>query len=188
MKYVLGVFGVLVLLILAIILIFRRAPQPGVNNQTGQKQVVLGEYETKPATVSLVTRGEVTAEEERRAIRITVSRDERVLEVLEGYEEKVLSRQTYPNNEDAYKIFLSALDTAGFSRQQKSEYKDERGVCPMGRRYVYRLQDGSEQILRTWNTSCSAKSGTFGGNGGVTRRLFQEQIPDYSQQTRGVRL
>ncbi len=188
MRYILGVFGVIVLLIFIVILIVRREPTPSTTSQTGNKQVVLADYENKPATASLTTRGEVTAEEERRAIRISVTEEERVLEILEGYNETVVSRQSFANNDKAYKVFLSALDTAGFTREQDTEIKDERGFCPLGKRFVYKLQDGSEQILRTWNTTCAEKQGSFGGNGRTVRRLFEEQIPDYRRLVRDVKL
>lgn len=189
MKYVLSIFGVLVLLVLVILLIFRSGPEPASESvQNGEKVVSLGEYEQKAAVASLTTRGKIVADENRRAIRISVTRNERVLEILEGYEENVLSRHTFPNNDDAYKIFLSALDTAGFSREQETDIKDERGICPLGRRYVYRLQDGPEQVLRSWSTSCSTKQGSFGGNARTIRSLFERQIPEYRQLTRSVKL
>lgn len=189
MKYILGVFGIIVLLLTIIILIVRSGPsQPSGTVQTGKPQIKLGEYETKPATVSMTTRGQVKADETRRAIRISVSQHERVIEVLEGYEENVVSRQTFPNNPEAYKIFLSALTGAGFAREQETDFEDERGVCPFGRRHVFRLQEGSEQVHRTWTTSCRNGRGSFGGNLSITRRLFEQQIPDYTTVIRGVNL
>lgn len=188
MRYILGVFAVIVVLIFAAVLIVRRDPAPRSNVQTGEKQVVLADYETKPATASLTIRGEVTAEEDRRAIRISVSAQERVIEILEGYNESVVNRQTFANNDNAYKVFLSALDTAGFTRQQETDIKDERGYCPHGRRFVYKLQDGSQQVIRTWNTTCSEKKGSFGGNGRTIRNLFEKQIPEYNRLTRDIKL
>lgn len=189
MKYILGVFGVIVLLLLIVILIVRTGPSDPIGDvQTGDRQINLGEYESKPATVSLTTRGEVTADETRRAIRITVNQQERAIEILEGYEETVVSRQTFANNSDAYKIFLSAIKNAGFTRERETEITDERGVCPFGKRYVYRLQDGSEQVHRTWSTSCGRADGSFGGNSSTIRRLFEQQIPEYRTIVRGVRL
>lgn len=188
MKYILGVFGVIVILIFAVILIVRRSPAPTTPAQTGERQVNLADYETKPATAILTTRGEIVGDEERRGIRITVSSQERVIEILRGYNETVDSRQSFSNNGNAFANFLSALDAAGFSREQETDVKDDRGSCPLGRRYDYKLQDGSEEIFRFWNTSCSTKIGSFGGNGNLVRRLFENQIPDYRKLTRDVEL
>lgn len=189
MRYILGVFGIIVLLLLVVILIVRSGPSEPVGEvQTGKPQVNLAEYELKPATVSLTTRGQITADETRRAIRISVSQQERAIEVLEGYDETVVTRQTFPNNREAYKIFLSALSSAGFTREQETEIKDERGVCPFGKRYVFKLQDGSEQVFRAWTTSCRREQGSFGGNSSIARRLFEQQIPDYRTVVRGIRL
>lgn len=189
MRYVLGVFGILILMILAVVLIARRGPnETATTVQTGNKQVSLADYEDKPAMAILTVRGEVTGDEQRRGIRITVSAQERDLEILKGYNETVESRQSFPNNNNAYANFLSALDAAGFSREQATDIKDDRGVCPLGQRYDYKLQDGSEEVFRFWNTSCGSKQGNFGGNGIMVRRLFENQIPDYRILTRGVEL
>lgn len=184
-----GVFGVLVLMIFAVLLIARRGPgDVSTSVQTGKKQVILADYEEKPATVILTIRGEVRGDDERRGIRITVSSPERVLEVLRGYNETVESRQTFANNANAYINFLSALEAAGFTREQATVIKDDRGICPLGLRYDYKLQDGSQEVFRFWNTSCSSKQGSFGGNGSLVRRLFENQIPDYRKLTRQVEL
>lgn len=189
MKYILGVFGVIVLLLVVVILIVRSGPsEPASTVQTGKPQVNLAEYETKPATASFTARGQITADETRRAIRISVSQQERSIEILDGYDESVLSRQTFPNNPDAYKVFLSALSSAGFTREQETEIKDERGVCPFGKRYVYKIQEGSTQAFRAWSTTCRREQGSFGGNSGTVRRLFEQQIPDYRTAVRGIRL
>lgn len=189
MKYILGVFGVIVLLVLLVILILRIGPdQPVVVNQTGEKQVELSQYEDKSATAQITVRGVIRAREEHRAVRISVSPNERVIEIIEGYNENVINRRSYPNTQEAYKVFLSALGHAGFTRQQETDIKDERGVCPLGRRTSYLLQDGSEQVFRTWSSTCSLQSGSFGGNKYMVKELFEKQIPDYSEVTRTIRL
>ncbi|MBA3758789.1 hypothetical protein H0X10_04145 [Candidatus Saccharibacteria bacterium] len=188
MRYIFAVFGVLIIMIFAVILIVRRNPAPVPASQTGKKQVVLGEYENKPVTAQYIRRGEITADEERNAIRVSVSNQERVIEILQGYNETVTKRQTYANNAKAFAIFLSALDSAGFAREKETTITDERGICPTGNRFVYKLQDGTEQILRFWATSCSTKQGSFGGNSVLVRSLFEKQIPDYSTVVRDVKL
>lgn len=188
MRYILGVFAVLVLLILVIILIFRRTPVPTSSVQTGDKQVVLADYTDKPATMEYTMRGAVTAEENRRAIRITVSEQERVIEILSGYNENVERRERFSNNQNAYSNFLIALDKAGFSREQETDIEDERGTCPLGKRFIYKFEEGNDRLFRLWSTSCLGKQGSFGGNESLVRRLFQNQIPDYTTLVRGVRL
>lgn len=189
MKYILGVFGVIVLLILLVILILRIGPdRPVVINQTGEKQAQLSDFEDKSATAQITVRGVIRAREEHRAVRISVSPSERVIEIIEGYDENVIERRAYGNSREAYKVFLSALEHAGFSRQQETEIKDERGVCPLGKRTTYLLQDGSEQVFRTWSSTCSLQSGSFGGNKYMVKELFEKQIPDYSEVTRTIRL
>jgi hypothetical protein len=188
MRYVLGAFGVVVLLILVVLLVARRNPAPTSPTQTGKKQVVVTDFADKSATAQLTMRGEVTGDEDRRSIRISVSKQERVVEILKGYNETVENRQSFSNTDSAYSNFLSALENAGFALEKETSIKDERGVCPLGKRYVYKLVDGSDQVFRLWNTSCGAKQGSFGGDGGLVRTLFQNQIPDYRTLVRGVKL
>lgn len=189
MKYILGVFGVIVLLVLLVVLILRIGPdQPAVINQTGEKQVKLADYEDTSATAQITVRGVIRAREEHRAVRISVSPNERVIEIIEGYDENVINRRTYPNSREAYKVFLSALEHAGFTRKQETDINDERGVCPLGERTTYLLQENSEHVFRTWSSTCSGQSGSYGGNKYMVKELFEKQIPDYREVTRTVRL
>ncbi|MDB5185649.1 MAG: exported protein of unknown function [Candidatus Saccharibacteria bacterium] len=173
------------MLIFVIVLLFNR--DSGTNTQTGNKAVVLADYANKDARAELTQQGKVTAQEKRYSVHMTVSRTERVIEVLQGYDQTVLRRETFSNNESAYSTFIIALDQTGFSREKPSIIKDERGACPLGQRYIYELNDGTSQVLRLWNTSCNTKEGTFGGKSTV-RQLFQEQFPNYGDITRGITL
>lgn len=189
MRYILGVFGVIVLMIFVVVLIARRGPDNSTSaTKTNNLQAVLSDYESKPATVIFTTRGKVIGDEERRGIRITVSRQERVIEILKGYNETVETRQTYTNNDNAFANFLSALGVAGFANEQPTAIKDDRGICPLGRRFDYKLQDGSKEVFRFWNTSCGLRQGSFAGDGLLVRKLFENQIPDYRTVIRGVKL
>lgn len=189
MRYILGVFGVLVLMIFVVVLIARRGPNiTPSSTTTGSKRVVLADYKAKPATVIFTTRGKVTGDEDRRGIRITVSKQERVIEILKGYNEVVENRQSFANNENAFANFLSALEVAGFASEQATDIKDDRGICPLGRRFDYKLQDSNKEVFRFWNTSCGLKLGSFAGDGLVVRKLFENQIPEYRTVIRGVKL
>lgn len=189
MRYILGVFGVIVLLLLIVILIVRGGSNtPTTTGETREKQVVLTDYLDKPATFILNTRGEINADEEHRSIRISVSAAERTVEIMEGYNGTVTTRQTFSNNSNAYQVFLKALDSAGFSREKESSIPDPSGICPLGKLYDYILRDGSQEVMSTWNTSCTKKNGSFGGDGSTVRKLFEAQIPNYSDIVKGTEL
>ena len=136
----------------------------------------------------MTEQGRLVGQGDRRAIAIHISQNERRLEILTGYEEKLLSSQTYPNTPAAYETFLRALEQAGFGRERRTLLVDERGACPLGRRHVYELRDKGEELIRLWGTSCGTREGSFGGNAGVIQQLFQLQIPDYRERTVDVRL
>jgi hypothetical protein len=185
MRYVLGVLAFILVIFLAVALIFGRGgDKTPVTNTTVTKLV---EYADRNSSVSLTTTGKLVGEESRQAVRVIVTPNERRLEILTGYEETVTSVQTYPNTQEAYSNFLSALATAGFEKSRKSTITDPRGQCPTGNRYVYDLSQDGNHISNLWSTSCN-KNGTFAGTGTTIRQLFQLQIPDYSKQITGVKL
>lgn len=185
MRYVLGVIGMIILGIIAFMLFARTTTNQGGNVQTGVKTVVTTDYVNDKSTVSLVQYGEVTANEERRTLKIYVSETERVIQVLEGYEETVQRSQSYSNNREAYESFMKALDFAGFTRK-KITGVGNIDSCPTGSRFVYTLTSEGQEVSSLWNTSCAALAGTLGNNGSLIRSLFKKQIPDYDDVVKGV--
>jgi len=155
---------------------------------TTTPKIVLNEIANTPKEVKFVTQGRIVGNETYREIRITVNRSSRVLEIVEGYENTITSRTVFPNNEDAYKTFLSALADAGFtsSRVYRSTQMPQ-GTCPTGKRYWYQILDGVSFYQSLWSNSCN-NSGTFNGKKSTVSWLFQNQIPDYNKLTQGVRL
>lgn len=186
MKYFLGFLAVLAVGILAIVLLTSGGPaEPG---QPGERQVTLTDYAGTDAVVRLTTQGEIEAKEEHRAIRITVGRDRRNVEVIRGYDGEVIKSQPYDNSQSAYEEFLHALQNAGFANQKDTPLESEEGVCPTGRRYIYEALDNSQEELRLWSTSCSDRQGSFAGEAGLVRQLFEAQIPEYNEFAQDVRL
>lgn len=185
MKYIIGVVAVVVALLLIIFALVRR---PSTPNNGGQPAATVRDYATRPGTASYTIQGKVVGENERQAVRISVSPEQRTIEILQGYDETVESREVFPNTESAYNHFIHALDRAGFGLERSAEAGDERGVCPLGNTYIYHLVSNSDEIVSTWSTTCSRNQGTFAGNARLVRQLFQNQIPEYSRQIRDVRL
>lgn len=185
MKYILGALGVIFVVILAVVLIMRGG---GDNRSTVEPRLVVSEQAREGISAVLTTQGEVVGEDQRRAIRIVVNQDERRLEILSGYGEAVERASTFANTHAAFETFLVALDQAGFDAKRETAIDDERGACPLGRRYIYELKEHSQELVRLWNTSCGKRLGTFDGNSTTIRRLFEQQIPDYRKAVRGVEL
>lgn len=185
MRYILGVIAVIFVALIAILLVTR----DGGDEQTGRQQIVLSEEAREGTSVALTIQGELVGQNERQAIRVKISQNERRVEILDGYEEAVDRAHTFANTPAAYENFLIALEKLGFTREKDSAANDdERGVCPTGKTYIYELKEFSQQRLHLWNSSCSSKSGTLGGKGSTIRRLFKAQIPDYKKLVKGVNL
>lgn len=184
MKYVLGVLGILLVVFLAIVLV----RSGGRDRPPAERPVAVSEQNREGTSVQLTEQGRLVGEDQRRAIRIVVTQNERRLEILTGYEEAVEKSQVYPNTPAAYETFLIALDRAGLNRPRRTAVTDERGVCPLGQRYIFEVKEYSQELVRLWSTSCGNDEGTFAGKGSTIRTLFKAQIPDYATQTRTVKL
>lgn len=187
MRYFLGIIGAFILIILAIILIFRM----GGNDEAdkGTPQTDLTEYVNSDAVARLTMDGKVVAREKHYAIRITVGRTNRTIEVLNGYEGEVVQSREYGNDIAAYDVLLHAIQNAGFANEKPGGTEQElTGMCPLGNRYIYELTENGNDKVKLWSTSCSGKEGDFAGNAALVRQLFQAQIPDYQEVTRQIRL
>lgn len=184
MRYVIGALGFILVIFLVIALVFGRGSSPSKQQPTATKLV---DYANKNSNVSLTTIGKLVGNESRREVRITVSPNERRLEVLSGYDESVISSQTYANTQEAYSNFLSALGNSGFTRKRNTSITDPRGLCPTGQRYVYDLSQDGNHVSNLWNTSCNDGS-NFAGRGPTIREIFKAQIPEYDKQIQSVKL
>ncbi len=187
MRYALATLMILFLLIVGVIVV---AGQTGGSNSGSTAKVTrMSDYSgNATAIVSWTTQSELVGDDEYRSVRVTVSPSQRVLEVLSGYNDKVIKRTTLSNSSKAFEAFMSALDRVSFGREREATQVDEKGFCPLGNRYVYTLNDSGSLVLRTWSDSCLSADGTFGGNATTVRRLFRAQITDYDKLIRGVKL
>ena len=152
-------------------------------------KIVLSDLANSNQEVKLVTEGKIVGNETHRELRITISGSARTLEIIEGYENTVVSRQVFPNNQDSYQTFLSALQDAGFTKSRIVRTGViPQGTCPTGQRYWYQIVDGIDYKQSLWNTSCSSAQGTFAGKSSTVSWLFKNQIPDYQKLVSGVQL
>lgn len=187
MRYAIGVISVIVIALFAIILIVTRTPNTNTPQIDGQL-VNLPDYSDSGALVTFTTEGRLQAQENHRIIRISISSTERTIDVLSGYDGEIIDGKTFTNSEAAFDEFMYGLKNAGFSSEKEAEYETEKGVCPLGKRYIYELHNGGEQLVRLWASSCRRADGTFAGNTNLVRRLFQEQIPGYAKLASGTNL
>lgn len=182
MKYILGFFVTILLLILVVVLIFSgggedQKPVPNTSK-------ALPEYSSSQSAASLTIAGPVNYHQDHRVTKVTVSRDTVTLEQIRGYDGQVIDIKTFPNTEPAYAAFLSSLDQAGFTKGDTSEaLKKDIGRCPLGTRYIYEFQDGSERLQRFWSSTCT-KQQNYLGDESLTIKLFKKQVPNYDRLNR----
>jgi hypothetical protein len=149
----------------------------------------LPEYASTDAEVSVTIVGPIIGEAEHRQIRITVSRDVRTLDVIQGYQDRVIRTKSYFNDQSAFDVFLRALNGLGFTSSKTPKVEDEFKACPLGTHYEYELSNtgSADTDVKLWSVSCGLDIGNFAGGPGPTiRTLFQKQIPDYKTLVEGV--
>lgn len=184
-RYFLGFIIAIGLLILVIVLLFRGGGKP---QEVANTDKPLTSYSNTDADVRMTIQGPIVADQDYRQVEIIVDRDNVNYAQIKGYNGDVIQRQQFANNEAAYSNFLYALARAGFTQGDKSEaLSNEKGRCPLGRRYVFELRQGGETLQRFWATSCGGVK-SYKGNMSLTITLFQAQVPDYSRLTGNVNL
>ena len=187
-RYAIGIIGIVLIAVLAIFLLTRHGSNT-TNKTPGKQTVNLTKYIDKTGSeVRWTMQGAMVGEDQRRSVRVVVTPNERRLEILDGYEEAVESTKTFNNTYEAYDAFLRALDLAGFTKEHKTAVTDERGVCPLGNRFVYDLADGSDHPLHLWSSTCGFNVGTSAGNAALISQLFRNQVTDYNKLVQNVKL
>lgn len=186
MRYFIGLIIIIIVFVIGIALLF------GGHKKGGPAKVIktLPEYASTDATVSFAVDGTITGDDRHRQIKITVSRDRRQLEVIQGYSGKVIDSRRQYNTEPAYSAFLKALYGSGFTTARKGAdlTTDYSTICPLQNRYILSVNDGSQDISKLWTSDCGANSGDFGGVFDQVQALFQEQITSYDDSTSQVEL
>lgn len=184
MRYWIATISVIFLVILGFLLINRRGSQTATT--PSDRVVKLSDYkDNSNAQVQYVIEGPIKANENHRAIQITISPTSRQINVMTGYQGQTLSSKTYENNSDAYGEFLAALTRANFTKVRESA-KDVNpvSVCPLASRSHYQIIQNGQYQMDLWSAPCV--SGSFAGNVPLTTSLFQLQIPDYKTMTANV--
>lgn len=146
-------------------------------------------YEVESAaTARFITDGPVVANQEHMSYEIEISANVVSMRVYKSYGQTLVTEKSYQNTEEAYQTFLSALDKLDITSRKKNTTVDdddaEQGVCATGKRYIVELDND----VRRWSTSCSSKQGTAGVSMGSVRSLFQKQVVDFRELTRGTGL
>ncbi|HVS79178.1 MAG TPA: hypothetical protein VHD84_02735 [Candidatus Saccharimonadales bacterium] len=182
----LAIFTGFVLFIIILVVLLTGGKKPAIGNTVQP----LPDYAGTDATVSFTVDGLVNADELHRQIRITVSNSQMEMDVLQGYNPRVIKSKSFVNNQEAYTVFLKSINNYGFLSKLKGtkEPDSEEGQCPLGFRYILDLNQDGVDLSRTWASTCGSKVGTSGALIDTIQTLFQDQIPNYQQLTENVNL
>lgn len=179
--------GLFIFIVILIMLFSGGGKKP---TTTGVQLKSLPDYAETSATVSFTTQGIVNGDELHRAIRITISANQRQLDVLQGYNPRVISSKTFVNNQEAYSVFLKSINNYGFLAKTKAPKvsTDPAGYCPLGFRYVYDLSQDGADLSHLWSSTCGKAIGNSSASPSNVSTLFQRQIPSYSTLVANVNL
>ena len=175
MRFFLSILGVIIFIVVVIVLIATHS-----SGKPAIKPVNLNNYNFSGTSVSQTTTGRLVGNNEREAIRITITNTERDIYLLNTYDQTIANSETFPNTPTAYNVFLGALQNAGFTLSRTTTQTNIFGVCPLGNTYQYELDGSANTVFNNWSTSCTARDGSFAGNGPLIRQLFSLQIPNYN--------
>jgi hypothetical protein len=187
-RRIITVFAIILIIIFGVVLLRGGSNKPKPITPVTRQILDLPEYANTDAQVRMTIDGRINGEDIHRAIRITVGRDQRSIDIIHGYSDQVIESHQYPNSLNAYDVFLRALKGQGFLQARKKvKNTDDRGQCPLGQRYIFELNQSGEQISRLWASNCSGV-GTFAGKSSNTQTLFKRQISEYDKITSKVQL
>jgi hypothetical protein len=182
MRYLLGFFIGIGLIVLIVILIVK-----GLSGPAKPPYTPLVDYAGTNVEAMFTIDGPEVSNQDHQSVQITVNQYQTQINIMDGYQGNVVNSKSYPNNQASYAVFLRALDIAGYSHGNTDPNKvDDRGYCPFGDRYVYELSRNGSDMVHFWSSSCGV--GTFQGQASTVNNLFIDQIPDYNTLTSGLRL
>jgi hypothetical protein len=188
MRYFIGFLVTIGLIVLIIVLLLGGGGRSGTKNPA-QKPFNLVDYANGNTAAQIIIDGPVVADQNHQQLKINVSQSSAALTLYNGYQQNVVSSQTFANNPTSYAIFLQSLQRAGFTLHDSKVGYDERGYCPTGERYILTFTNNGTDMRRSWITSCGTTiPNSFKGNLGTVLFLFKGQIPNYTQLTRGTQL
>lgn len=192
------IFPIILIIIITIVVIAAlvSASQAifGNKNQNETKEVDRSETvllsTADSASVKMIVRGPLVADEKHRSFEINISPKSRDLDIYEGYLQTPLEKVNLGNNVQAYDEFVHALNNAGYMKGEAlvGENDDVRGRCATGRVYEFFVMDGSDAVKRLWTSTCKGSVGSLKANVSQIYNLFLNQIPDGAQKIRDKQL
>lgn len=175
MRYYIGFLITAGLLVTLIFLLFHSGNQVKVPT-TAQPLI---SYANTDAEVSLTIDGVINASQAHQQVQIIVNQNNVTFDQIQGYDGNIVNQKQFANSKNSYEVFLHALALAGFTEGDTSPaLSDERGYCPLGDRYIFKLSEGGNNLERFWATNCGGLK-TYEGDLNLTLDLFENQVPNY---------
>ncbi len=159
---------------------FGDSPQEPQQSTADERALVNTEADR---SVRMTVRGPIVASENHHSYTITVTPSKRVMTTYNGYVGDQVDRSERTNNVRAYEEFVYALDREEMmdGTPFEGEQNDTRGICPTGFLYEFETLKDSETVEKLWITTCNNIDGSLDAKLSQVRKMFQVQIPNYTQ-------
>jgi len=188
---------VLVLIVIAVAIfalisvgrtLFGGSPSPSATPVNTGKQALTSTLADR--SVRMTVRGPIVANENFHTYAINISPDARTMTTYTGYGGQQVDNEQLTNTTQAYEQFVHALDRANLMQgtSLSGDANDIRGICAAGYVYQFEVLQGQNSIQNLWTSSCQGSKGSLQANLGQVSRLFQLQIPRFSQLVAKINL
>lgn len=183
-RYIVSILIAIALAVFVFVLIFKSIG--GNPNATpANDNVDMTQYIDTNAVMEFTAQGPIVADQDFRAVKIKVDNNYVSANVLKGYNYKTIDSKSFPNNQQAFEVFVRALSIMGYDNGDANpKLANEKGYCPTGVRYIFAITRGGETEQRYWRGSCGV--GSFKGTYQPIVNLFKNQVPDFGQFTGSV--
>ena len=177
LRYLIGFFITIGLVILLIVLLFSGGSSTPTKKVPSSGKT-LDSYAATDAQVRITVDGPIVANQDHHQTQVTVDRNNVVVNLVRGYDNNVVTTQSFANTQASYSAFLHSLEVLEFTIGNTSDetLKSEAGHCSSGVRYIFEIIQGGHDIERLWATSCGGPH-SYNGNLTGTLNLFRRQIP-----------
>lgn len=188
MKRMLLFLGFLLGIVLFLIVLFSLSGDKKPSSSTDKpkpESFSIVDYSDTNSYVKYTLAGPIVGDDQYNEVRITVTPNSRNIDIIQGFQGKVINSKTYANNRNAYREFLAALGKLNFGKARKTDLV-KAGSCATGRLWTYQTFNNSEIVSDVWAGNCT--KGSAQGIPSRINNLFQVQITDYSDLTSDLNL
>src|SRR3989338_5151263 len=111
MRYGLAILVIAFLAVVGTVIVVSSNNDSDTSTATTRNTKIVDYENNDAAKVSWTQQGRLVGDDQRRAVRVTVTKSKRTVEILDFYAERVEKSDEFANSPEAFSAFVRALDT-----------------------------------------------------------------------------